>query len=319
MAKGSEMRLGFAAPCSGSWATPGNQVEIAHRAEELGYDTLWVYQRLLYAVEPLNDYPSTPGQPWPDPFRSTVDPLVTLAYLAGHTEKIRLGTALLNAPFYTPAMAAKMLATLDRVSAGRLTAAFGLGWSMDEFAAMGVPYARRGARTEEFVRCLRAIWAEDEVSFDGEFYKLHRVSVDPKPVQRPAPPILIGGYGDAAPRRAVTIGDGYLGGNVPLADVAPLIARISEEAERAGRDPAELQVVSRGSVMLQDSPQGDERRPLHGSLDEVRADVERYREAGLTELFVELNFDPRVASPDADPARAMGTAMKLMEALAPGR
>src|SRR5205085_11012236 len=125
------------------------------------------------------------------------------------------------------------------------------------------------------------------------------------------------GYTEAAIRRAVTLADGYIGGNVPLGQVAPLVRRLSQAAEEAGRDPRTLHVVSRGSVRLEELPQGEDRRPLFGSLQEVREDVERYREAGLTELFLELNFDPRIASSDSDPEIALERALELMHALAP--
>jgi hypothetical protein len=132
--------------------------------------------------------------------------------------------------------------------------------------------------------------------------------VEPKPVQRPHPPITIGGYGPAVIRRAVAC-DGFNGGNVPLQQVAPLVVEIKAAAEKEGRDPASLQIVSRGGFQLHLSPQGKERRPLWGTLDEIREDVGRYAAAGLTELFLEPNFQPG----GADLARTLAQ----MEALAP--
>jgi probable F420-dependent oxidoreductase len=215
------MKLGFALPVAGSWATPSNQVVVARRAEELGYHSLWTVQRLLYPTEPRNDYPSAPGQPWPAPFKMVVDPMVTLAHVAGATRTIRLGTAVVVAAYFAPAVLAKQLATLDIVCGGRLDVGIGVGWSEDEYEAAGVPFHRRGARTEEFLRCLHALWADDPVEFKGEFYSVPRSLFLPKPQQRPRPPILLGGYAPATVRRAVTLADGYLGGNVPLARVAP--------------------------------------------------------------------------------------------------
>jgi hypothetical protein len=129
------MKLGFSLPMAGAWATPDNQVLVAQRAEALGYHSLWVFQRLLYAVKPQNDYPPLPGQPWPKAFERVMDPLVSLAFVAGVTRRIRLGTSVLIMPYYTPVMLAKQLATLDVVSRGRLDVGLGLGWSMDEFDA----------------------------------------------------------------------------------------------------------------------------------------------------------------------------------------
>ena len=232
----SSMKLGFSLPVAGAWATPANQVRVAQEAERLGYHSLWVLQRLLFPVAPQNDYPPMPGRPWPDCFESVADPVVSLAFVAGVTSRIRLGTSVLVMPYYTPVMLAKQLATLDQVSGGRLDVGLGVGWSRDEYDAVGVPYEKRGRRADEFLACLKAIWTEDPVEFRGEFYRVPRALVRPRPVQVPHPPITIGGYGPAAVRRAVAYGDGFSGGNVPLDRVAPLVqgAPDGRGAGRAG-------------------------------------------------------------------------------------
>jgi probable F420-dependent oxidoreductase len=312
------MQLGFCLPFAGSWATPDNQVTVARRAEELGYSSLWLAQRLLYPTEPRDDYPSAPGQPWPAPFEQVVDPIVTLSHVAGVTGRIRLGTATLIAAYVPPVVLAKQLATLDLVSDGRLDVGLAVGWSEDEYEACGVSWKERGARLDEYLRCLHALWGDDPVEFSGRFYSVPRSVFRPKPRQRPRPPILIGGYAAATVRRAATLGDGYLGGNVPLARVVPLVKELRAAAAAAGRDPGAFRIVCRGAVRLVDEPlEGDDRRPLWGSLDQIRADVARYRDAGLDELFFELNFDPTIGSVDADPKASMATALHLLEQLAP--
>src|SRR3954452_9265361 len=152
------MQMGFGLPVSGSWATPPSIVEIARAAERLGYSSLWTFQRLLFPV----------ANPIPMPYRSVHDPLILTAYAAAVTDTARLGVAIVNVPYYSPILLAKMLTSLDVVSGGRLDAGLGLGWNADEFAAVGAPMERRGARGEEFLRCLRAIWSEDPVEFLGE-------------------------------------------------------------------------------------------------------------------------------------------------------
>ena len=312
------MQLGFSLPIVGTWATPDNQVTVARRAEELGYSSLWVAQRLLYPTQPRNDYPSAPGQPWPPAFEAPVDPIVTLAVVAGATRRIRLGTATLLAVFVPPVILAKQLTTLDLVCDGRLDVGLSLGWSEDEYEACGVPFRERGARLDEYIQCLQALWGPDPVEFSGRFYSVPRSLFQPKPRQRPRPPMLVGGYAKATVRRAVTLADGYIGGNVPLAEVAPLVNEVRSAAEAAGRDPAAFRIVCRGAVRLMESPlSGDERRPLWGSLDQIRTDIARYRELGLDELFFELNFDPTIGAPEADPKVSMATALHLLEALAP--
>ena len=312
------MKLGFCLPVSGSWATPSNQLLVARRAEALGYHSLWTFHRLLYALEPRNEYPSAPGPQWPAPFESVVDPIVALAHVAAVTETIRLGTAAIVMALFPPPVLAKQLATLDVVAGGRLDVGLTVGWSEDEYEACGVPFAKRGARAEEYLRCLSALWSDDPVEFQGRFYRVPRSLFQPKPQQRPRPPILLGGYAPATIRRAAALADGYVGGNVPLAKVAPLVAQIREAGAAAGREPGSLRIVCRGAVRLFDQPQGDDRRPLWGSPDEVRADIDSYREAGLDELFIELNFDPAIAAPGADAERSLGIALRLMEELAPG-
>jgi probable F420-dependent oxidoreductase len=305
------VRLGFSLPVAGAWATPDNQVRVAQRAEELGYHSLWALQRLLFPVAPLNDYPPMRGQPWPRMFESVADPVVSLAFVAGATSRIRLGLSVLVMPYFTPILLAKQLATLDRISGGRLDVGLGIGWSRDEYRAVGVPFERRGQRADEFLRCLRAIWTEEPVEFEGEFYQVPRAVVRPRPLQVPHPPITYGGYGLAAVRRAVTLADGFNGGNVPFDQVAPLVRELRVAAERAGRDPARLHIVCRGTFRPHKTAQGDARRPLFGSLAEIHQDVRRYADLGLTELFLEAN----VALADWPLERTLDA----MEALAPAR
>jgi probable F420-dependent oxidoreductase len=304
------MKLGVALPMAGEWATPENQVRVARTAEQLGYHSVWVFQRLLYALKPKNDYPPMPGQPWPKGFERVVDPIVSLAFVAGATSRVRLGTSsVLLMPYYQPIVLAKQLATLDLLSGGRLDVGLGLGWSEDEYDAVGVPFRQRGRRGDEFLRCLKAIWTEPEVEFHGEFYQVPRSRVEPKPVQTPHPPITIGGYSPVVVQRAVRLGDGFNGGNVPLDRVAPIVTELHRAARDIGRDPATLHVVSRGSYQVTAEAQGKDRRPLWGTLDEIREDIRRYADAGLTELFLEPNFQPGGAVLE----RTLGH----MEALAP--
>lgn len=311
------MHLGFSLPIAGAWASPENIALVARRAEEAGYRSLWTFQRLLYATEPSSDYPPTAPDDWPVAFRRVLDSVVSLTVAALATERIRVGAAVLVAPYVSPLVLAKQLATLDLACDGRLDVGLGLGWSRDEFRAVGIPFERRGARLDEYLRCLTALWGDDPVAFDGEFYVVPQAEVRPKPAQRPHPPLLIGGYAQTAIDRTVEFGDGFIGGNVPLDQVAPLVAGIREAAERSGRDPDTLRIVSRGNTRLQSTPGGERRRPLWGSEPEIRADIERYRDAGLSELFLEVNLDPVIADPDGDPDAALARGLTALETFAP--
>jgi probable F420-dependent oxidoreductase len=303
------MKLGFSLPTAGDWATPENQIRVARQAEALGYHSLWVFQRLLYPLAPKNEYYGAPGQPWPKPFERVADPIVSLAFVAGVTTRIRLGTSVLVMPFYQPVVLAKQLATLDVVSGGRLNVGLGLGWSTDEYDAVGVPFERRGARADEFLHCLTALWSDDPVEFRGEFYRVPKSRIAPKPVQRPRPPITIGGYSKTVLRRAATLADGYNGGNIPFAQMADVLRQLTKASESVGKDPASLAIVCRGSFQVHDTAQGSGRRPLWGTIEEIREDIRRYADAGVTELFLEANFQPGGANVDRG--------LAAMEALAP--
>lgn len=318
------MKVGFAVPVSGSWATPENQRHVVRRAEELGYESVWTFQRLLYPLHPAAEE----APRWQESYRSVHDPLVTLAYLAGQTSRIRLGVALLNMPFFSPALLAKQLTSLDIVAGGRLDVGLGIGWSRDEYAAAGAPYEKRGRRAEEFLRALHAVWTQDVATFHGDFYEVPAARVDPKPVQRPHPPVVVGGGSDAALRRAGRLAQGWVSGSgADLSKLSDAIATVREAARAEGRDPGELRFVCRGAARVRDSGGSDsaadgggaQRRPMSGSPGQIRADMEYVREQGVTELFIDPNFDPEIGSPDADPVASLHRAEELLETFAPQR
>ncbi|MCW2538803.1 MAG: family F420-dependent class oxidoreductase [Frankiales bacterium] len=301
--------LGFGLPVSGSWATAANLTEIATSAEAAGYDSLWSFQRLLHPV----------GAQWGSTYESVADPLITLGFVAAQTQRVRLGVAVLNAPFFSPIQLAKQIATLDLVSNGRLDVGLGLGWAPEEFAAVGVPMQHRGRRTEEFIRCLRHILVDDQVSFDGEFYHVPLSTIEPKPVQRPQPPILLGGSVDAALRRVGRLADGWISSSRQnLSDIGSAVRLIKDAASAAGRDAEQLRIVVRGVAKLTASSAGGaSRKPLQGNASDIAGDLERLAEQGVTEVFLDPNFDPEIGSPSVDPAAAMLAARRLLEACAP--
>jgi probable F420-dependent oxidoreductase len=304
------MLIGFGAPVSGSWATPANQVEIAQRAEQLGYASLWTFSRLIYS-----DWPE--GQRLAPPYRSVHDPIVVAAFLAGVTKRVRLGLAVVNAPFYPPIALAKALNSLDIVSSGRLDAGLGIGWSPDEYEATGTDMTRRGARMAEYLACLNEIWTGDPAEFDGEFYKVPRGWIDPKPVQQPHPPVLLGGTAEPALRRAGALAQGWISSSrVAVDDIDAAIATVRSGAADAGRDPEQVRIVIRGVARLRHEPD-PAAGPLTGPVEVIREGLERYAAHGATEVFLDLNFDELIGTPDADPARSMDIAHQLLEAFAP--
>ena len=304
---GAGMLLGFALPVSGSWATPANCTEVAATAEGLGYASLWAFQRLLsplHAEAPILDRP----------YRSVHDPLAMLAYVAARTTRARLGVAVVNVPYYAPVVLAKLLTTIDHLSGGRLDVGLGIGWQPQELEAVGVPATRRGARAEDFLRCLRAIWTDEVVEYEGPLYRVPRSRIEPKPVQRPYPPLLLGGTAEPALQRAGRLATGWISSSrADLTRIDESVAVVRSAAEAAGRDPDDLRLVCRGVVRVRSG----ERAPLVGSLDDIRSDLDRLAAKGITETFVDLNFDPEIGSTDADPDASMKRAHEVMEALAP--
>jgi probable F420-dependent oxidoreductase len=238
-----------------------------------------------------------------------------LAFVAGRTTRARLGVAVVNAPYYAPVVLAKLLTTIDHLSDGRLDVGLGIGWVPQELEAVGVPASRRGARAEDFIRCLRAIWTDDIVDYEGPFYRVPRSRVEPKPLQQPHPPILLGGTAEPALQRAGRLAAGWISSSrADLTRIDESVAVVRGAAVAAGRDPDALRFVCRGVVRVRP----DERAPLVGSLDDIRSDLDRLAAKGITETFVDLNFDAEVGSTESDPELSMRRAREVMEALAPG-
>jgi probable F420-dependent oxidoreductase len=305
------MKIGFGAPVSGAWAGPENLGHFAERAEALGYDSLWTFHRLLTPEDP---------EAMGSAYRSVLDPLIVLGFAAARTSRIRLGVSIINMPFVSPAYLAKETATLDVLSGGRLDLGLGSGWQAEEFVASGASRERRGARAEEYVAALRTLWEDEVSSFDGEFYKIIPSRMAPKPVQRPGPPILLGGAVEPALRRAGRLAAGWLSRSATdLTRIHEQIAIVRSAAEEAGRDPASVRVVVRGVVRAGEEARDDagERVRLSGSYEQIREDVAWLGEQGVTEIFYDLNWDPLVGAPDLDPSAATARATEILEALAP--
>jgi probable F420-dependent oxidoreductase len=173
-----------------------------------------------------------------------VDPLIGLSFAAAATSTIGIATGVLLLPEHNPVLVAKQAATLDALSGGRLTLGVGIGWSKEEFDALGVPFERRAARTKEYVAAIRTLWREDVASFDGKFVRFDSVRVNPKPVANRRIPIVIGGNSDAAMRRVVAWADGWYGFNIDgVRAVAERVAFLNQLCDECGRDPGELRLT----------------------------------------------------------------------------
>jgi probable F420-dependent oxidoreductase len=306
------MEIGFGAPVSGAWATPQNLASFATRAEEAGYHSLWSFQRLLI--------PEDKAASMEPVYHSVLDPMAALAFAAAVTSRIRLGVAIMNAPYVSPAYLAKQAATVDVLSGGRHDLGLGIGWMAEEFTLTGATMARRGARTAEFVEVLRALWAGGVTEFDGEFYQVPRGVMAPLPVQSGGPPILLGGMARPALERVGRIAAGWItSSRTDLSKISELIAIVRDSAQAAGRDPGALRIICRGVVRAgaeEAGPDG-QRLLLSGSYAQIRADIDWLAGQGVTEVFYDLNWDRQIGSPDADPGAATARATEILDALAP--
>src|SRR5216683_969259 len=304
------MKIGFGAPVAGAWATPGYLADFAERAEDAGYASLWTFQRLLVpegsGMEPV--------------YHNVLDPMVALGYAAARTSRIRLGVAIINMPFVSPAYLAKQATTVDVLSGGRLDLGLGVGWMPEEFAATGASMARRGARAEEYLAVLRTLWADEVSSFNGEFYTIPAGRQDPKPVQRPGPPVLLGGMSRPAMQRAGRIAAGWItSSRADLTKISEAVGAIGAAASAAGRDPHAVRIICRGVVVAGAEATGPDggRRLLSGSFAQIREDTAWLGEQGVTELFYDLNWDPQVGNPSVAPVAAAERAGEILAELAP--
>src|SRR5712691_12691081 len=254
-------------------ADPEALRDLAQAAEDLGFDSIWLSDHVVVPEHIASSYPYSVDGSFPTrPDQPYLQPLSALAYLAGMTRRVRLGTHVLILPYRHPLLTAKMVATIDNLSGGRVDLGIGVGWMREEFEALGLEervFTRRGAATDEQLRILKMVWTEDVASFEGEFYRFDRLGALPHPLQKPHPPIWVGGHSQAALRRTARFGDGWLPiGGRPPADLPPQAvaagwATIQAEAERAGRDPARLKLCFSTTVTF--GPPDDPRRPFTGS------------------------------------------------------
>src|SRR5215467_16298027 len=175
---GDLMRLGFGLPQTGPDTGPDAVSKVARRAEELGFNSLWVFDRLLWPIKPQAPYPMGDGS-LPDLYKRVLDPVEVLTFAAALTKQIALGTSVLNLPWYNPALLARRLTTLDILSEGRLRVGFGIGWSPDEYEAAGASWEERGKRADELIKVLKKIWTTDPLEFQGKYYRIPKSFIGP--------------------------------------------------------------------------------------------------------------------------------------------
>ena len=293
------MKVGILLPQTGDLATSENILYIGKEAEKEGFDSVWVFERLLWPVKPQTPYGGVPNLPIPVEYQSVLDPLETLTYLAGNTQRISLGTSIIDILFHNPVILARRFATLDVLSGGRVIAGLGLGWSKDEYDASGIPFSHKGARADEYMQVLKRIWTDDVVEFRGQFYNIHASKIGPKPVQKPHPPILLGAYSPKAFPRIVNYADGWIpiAGSLPLEQQEQAINGLREAARKANKDPSNIRifVLSYPNVLdssSQSSSSNQPRSPMSGTIDQIGSDIDRFKAMGAEHIIFGYAFSP---------------------------
>jgi probable F420-dependent oxidoreductase len=296
------MDFGCVFPNRGPMATLTNLARFAERAETLGYDTVWFSDHIVIPTEVKSFYPYDPsGRMDVNPAEPYLEPLTVIGYVAGRTSRVRLGTSVLVLPYRNPVVTAKMLATLDVLSNGRMTLGAGVGWMEEEFRAIGLgTYPRRGAYSDECIRIFRELWTKDNPSFQGEFHRFSNIRCEPRPVQPGGIPIWVGGHTPQAVRRAARLGDGWQPlvqrppADLPPAEMQEKIAQLRAFAREAGRDPQRITLAMGSAIQFTDGPAGGPRSLFTGAPAQIVEAIQRYQELGMQ------NFRCAFPSPSFD-------------------
>lgn len=286
------MRLGLALPQFGPLCDAARIAEFARAAEGLGYGSLWVGDRVLAPTEPIDRYPgrATDG-PYPPEFTAALDPLITLAAAATVTSKVELGMSTLNAPWHNALLLGRSLTSLDNLSRGRLLVGFGLGWSRDEYRATGVDWSSRGARLDECLDVLAALWTTNPVEHHGRFFDIPAAHVDLRPTRPGGPPVYLGGFTPVAMDRIGRRAAGWLSSvSLPADYAASLWSHARAAAEQAGRDPGSLKRHLRINV-VPGTP-----------IPDIASAIDRASEDGADGVVLDLNYCARTIDEALDTA-----------------
>jgi probable F420-dependent oxidoreductase len=281
------MRYGIGLPQLGHLAEPDAVRVVAMAADAGGLSSVWAMDRVLAPVKPRTPYPASPDGVLPGEQRTVLDPLGILTLAASVTDRIRLGTNVLVAPWYAPVLLARSLTTLDIISHGRLTVGLGLGWSAEEYAAVGVHQRGLAATAEEFLDVLHAVWTDQIVEHQGPLYVIEPSTIAPKPTQRGGPPVLLAAYTPAGLDRIARRADGWTPAGLPVAAIAPMFTQVRDAAAAYGRSPDSMQLVVRANIKVTARPLEGSRPSYCGSIDQIVSDLVDTRDAGAHEVILD--------------------------------
>lgn len=306
------MGFGCVFPNRGAMATETNLVRFSQTAESLGFDAFWVSDHIIVPTEVKSFYPYHPTGLMPFvPSEPYWEPLTVMSYVAACTKRVRLGTSVLILPYRNPVVTAKVLATLDVLSHGRVTLGVGVGWMEEEFKAIGLnTFAKRGAYSDECIRIFRELWTKENPSFQGQFHRFADIKSEPKPMQPDGIPIWVGGHTPQAIRRAARLGDGWQPivqrppADLPPGELKEKISELRAQAQAAGRDPKAITLGLGASIQFTDRSGSAVRPIFSGTSQQIIEGIQRYQEVGVQDF--RLDF----------PGRSFDDLLRAMETFA---
>ncbi|MGE5305447.1 MAG: LLM class flavin-dependent oxidoreductase [Alphaproteobacteria bacterium] len=285
------MKFGVFLPVSGRAASRQTLMEAAHQAEDLGYDSVWSADRIIIPWEIKTTYPYSRSATFiVPPDRPFLEALTCLAFLAGCTENIQLGMSVMVLPYRHPLYWAKIAATIDHLSTGRLILGVGVGWMEEEFKAMNALFKERGKVADEQLRLLKRLWQDEHIDFAGSYYRLEDIAFSPKPYQKPRIPIWVGGEGKPAQRRAGVYGDAWFPYFVRItpADLAKRFEFVQRCAWEAGRAPEEIALACCLPIELTATDVPQEADYLKGSIAQVTEALKKFKQIGATHIGLQF-------------------------------
>jgi probable F420-dependent oxidoreductase len=293
------MKFGFSLVIRGRDATPETFARIAERAEALELDSLWCAAHVIIPPQVKSDYAMVPGAKHAPHWKECYwEPFAVLSYLAARTSRIQLGTSVVVMPLHNPFELAKQVAEVDQLSGGRFVFGIGVGWFEEEFEVLGQDFRTRGARTNEGLELMRALWGADPVTFEGRYYRVENAYFAPKPVQQPSPPIWVAGSSKAALRRVARYGNCWHPVRPSHENLRSSMAEIDRYLEEEGRPQGSVEVAVKCHVTFQPGPPAAGQQPTQGRPGDIAAALKRYGDLGVSHFVIDIEPETRAMALD---------------------
>lgn len=288
------MQYGFSLIVRGDDATPDTFRQLAERAEQLELDALWLSAHVIVPPQVKSDYVMIPGLAHPPHWKERYwEPFTVLGYLAAVTKRIRLGTSVVVLPLHNPFEIAKQVAEVDQLSNGRMRFGLGVGWFEEEFEVLGQDFRNRGARTDDALQLIEALWKADPVSYEGKFYNVKDAHFGPKPLQRPRPPIWVAGGSPIAMRRAARFADVFHPVRIPPETVPDMTRQLSGLCEEFGRPRDAVKIGVKLPLDFTDAPTAEGQLPTQGRPQDIIDGIRRYKDTGVEHLVFDVTPEKR--------------------------